>query len=75
MFAHMKPAELELSDGAETALRAEGYDIDAWKRNEPLIFNDKWTRDSEPALYQSMHPAVQKLIMGQKKSGPVRKVE
>ena len=75
MFAHVKPAELELSDGAETALRAEGYDIDAWKRNEPLIFNDKWTRDSEPALYESMHPAVQKLIMGQKKSGPVRKVE
>lgn len=70
MFAHMKPAELELSDVAEAALRAEGYDIDAWKRNEPLVFNDKWTRDSEPALYESMHPAVQKFIARQKKSGP-----
>ena len=69
MFAHMKPAELELSDVAEAALRAESYDIDAWKRNEPLVFNDKWTRDSEPELYESMHPAVQKFIARQKKAG------
>ena len=67
MFADIMPAQLELSGPAEASLRAETYDIDAWKRNEPLNFNEKWTRTSEPARYDSMHPAVKNIMAIQKK--------
>lgn len=67
MFAYIMPAQLELSGPAEASLRAETYDIDAWKRNEPLNFNEKWTRASEPTLYNGMHPAVKNIIARQKK--------
>lgn len=67
MFAYIMPAQLELSGPAEASLRAETYDIDAWKRNEPLNFNEKWTRASEPALYDNMHPMVKKIMASQKK--------
>ncbi|MGT2516827.1 Shedu anti-phage system protein SduA domain-containing protein (plasmid) [Sphingomonas panni] len=67
MFSYIMPAQLELSAAAEAALRAETYDIDAWKRNEPLNFNEKWTRASEPSLYDGMHSAVKGLLSRQKK--------
>lgn len=67
MFSYIMPAQLELSRTAEASLRAATYDIDAWKRNEPLNFNEKWTRASEPALYDGMHPAVKGLLARQKK--------
>src|SRR3546814_17716070 len=51
MFAYMRPSELELSPAAEAALRANQYDIDAWKQNKMLTFNEKWTFDSQPDLY------------------------
>lgn len=66
MFAYMKPSDLELSKEAEAALRSNGYDIDAWKDNKMLTFNDKWTFDSRPELYDEMHPAVLSLVARRK---------
>lgn len=62
MFAYIMPEHLELAPQAEATLRAENYDIDAWKRNEPLVVNDKWTFSSPPELYGSMHPAAQAML-------------
>src|SRR3546814_9192769 len=69
MFAYMRPSELELSPAAEAALRANQYDIDAWKQNKMLTFNEKWTFDSQPDLYDEMHPAVKSFVARQKKVG------
>src|SRR3546814_11356604 len=62
MFAYMRPSELELSPAAEAALRANQYDNDAWKQNKLLTFNEKWTFDSQPDLYDEMHPAVKSSV-------------
>jgi Domain of unknown function (DUF4263) len=62
MFAYIMPEHLELAPVAEAALRANQYDIDAWKRNEPLTFNEKWTFDSQPDLYENMHSSVKSLV-------------
>src|SRR3546814_8590993 len=51
------------------ALRANQYDIDAWKQNKMLTFNEKWTFDSQPDLYDEMHPAVKSFVARQKKVG------
>src|SRR3546814_8162634 len=69
MFAYMRPSDLELSPAAEAALRANQYDIDAWKQNKMLTFNEKWTFDSQPDLYDEMHPAVKSFVARQKKVG------
>lgn len=66
MFAFMRPSELELSVSAEAALRDNQYDIDAWKQNKLLTFNEKWTFDSQPELYDYMHPAVKSFVAQQK---------
>lgn len=68
MFAHMKPSDLELSEDAETALRSHHYDIDAWKDNKMLTFNEKWTFESSQELYDTMHPSVQSIVAKQKKA-------
>lgn len=66
IFAYVMPEHLDISDAAETSLRKAGYDIDAWKRNEPLTFNEKWTFNSDPALYDGMHESVKKFVNGMK---------
>ena len=67
IFAYVMPEHLELAPVAEAALRANQYDIDAWKQNEPLTFNEKWTFDSQPELYDAMHTAVKKVVARQRK--------
>jgi hypothetical protein len=62
MFAYIMPEHLELKPDAEKALRANQYDIDAWKRNEPLNFNEKWTRGSASELYEGGHPAIKNIV-------------
>lgn len=62
MFSHIMPEHLELSSEAEAGLRANQYDIDAWKRNEPLIFNEKWTLQTAEELQGEVHPAVRSTI-------------
>jgi hypothetical protein len=62
MFSHIMPEHLELSPEAEADLRANQYDIDAWTRNEPLIFNEKWTRGTAAELQVELHPAVKSVI-------------
>lgn len=68
MFAYIAPSNLKLSTQAEKALRENQYDIDAWKQNKMLTFNEKWTFDSQPDLYEQMHPSV-KAMMARQKGG------
>ena len=62
MFSHILPEHLELSPEAEADLRANQYDIDAWTRNEPLIFNEKWTRRTVDELQDKVNPVVKSLL-------------
>ena len=66
-FCYIRPSELELTPSAEAALRADHYDIDAWKQNNLLTFNEKWTFDSDPDLYEGMHAAVKSLVARRKR--------
>lgn len=62
MFAYIMPEHLELAPSAEEDLRSNKFDLDEWKRNKPLIINDKWTPNSDPALFEEMHPITQTFI-------------
>jgi hypothetical protein len=66
MFAYIKPSQLDLSKEADRKLRDEMYDIDAWKQNKMLTINEKWTAESRPDLYKSMHPNVKSLLIRNK---------
>lgn len=62
MFSDIMPEHLELSPEAEADLRANQYDIDSWKRNEPLVFNEKWTFRTAKKLQDEVHPAIKSAI-------------
>lgn len=66
MFAYVMPEHLKLAKSAEAALRKDNYDIDAWLNNDPLVFNEKWTFDSAPNLYDEMHASVKKAVLARK---------
>lgn len=41
LFAYVRPQHLKLSKAAEAALRADGFQIDAWRAGEMLVVNDR----------------------------------
>lgn len=50
ILAYLGPGELFLSDAQTKALETEGYDMDAWRRGELLVFNDKYPRSAMGSL-------------------------
>lgn len=66
IFSRMYPEHLTLAPAAEVILRKEGYDIDAWKRNELLLVNEKWAKGTAAASAASAgsHPGVVRLLGG-----------
>lgn len=71
MFSYILPEHLSLAPAADAALRAAGYQIDAWLQNRPLALNEKWPLDltAEAAIEAGFHPAAAKVIDRAEKAG------
>ena len=46
IFAYLGPGQFFLSSDDEAMLKDAGYEIDKWKKGDPLIFNDKHARST-----------------------------
>lgn len=64
LFAYLLPEHLIIDPDAEVALRAEGYDLDSWLANFPLVVNEKWPDFGawKRAEEAGMHPNVVRLL-------------
>ncbi|RWO40228.1 Shedu anti-phage system protein SduA domain-containing protein [Mesorhizobium sp.] len=64
LFTYLLPEHLAVDPDAEATLRAEGYDMDAWLANNPLIVNEKWPDEGawKRAEEAGMHPSVVRLL-------------
>lgn len=68
IFAYVYPEHLTLSPEAEAALRADGYAMDAWFRNELLTVNQKWPMNEAWRLAEDSgaHPSMVRLLKSAK---------
>lgn len=64
LFTYLLPEHLSVDPDVEATLRAEGYDMDAWLANYPLIVNEKWPDKGawKRAEEAGMHPNVVRLL-------------
>lgn len=58
LFAYVLPEHLVVPSAAEARLIAEGYQIDAWRNDQLLRFNDKWAIEPTDQEAGNTHPAV-----------------
>lgn len=57
LFAYVHPEHLEVPAESERALKAAGYQIDAWRDGRMLIFNEKYASEAIEDTEEDLHPA------------------
>tara|TARA_R110001606_G_scaffold241078_1_gene389096 strand:- start:28140 stop:29003 length:864 start_codon:yes stop_codon:yes gene_type:complete len=62
LFAYVYPEHLDVSQIFETQLTAAGFQMDAWRNNELLTFNGKWSTTPNDEEAGDIHPAVKRII-------------
>lgn len=71
LFAYVYPEHLSVPTVIEARLKADGYQMEAWRNNQPLRFNDKWA--TEPTDGEAgVHPAVLSVIRAAERARPSR---
>lgn len=68
LFACVMPEHLTVSREAEALLKADGYQIDLWRNNQPLVFNDKWATTPDADEADGLHWAARAVIESATKS-------
>lgn len=70
LFAYVLPEHLSVPAAVETQLRAEGYQMDAWRNNQLLRFNEKWASEPTDEEAGDVHPAVLSVIRAAGRARP-----
>ncbi|WP_422344964.1 Shedu anti-phage system protein SduA domain-containing protein [Parasphingorhabdus sp.] len=66
LFAYVYPEHLDVPPIFETQLKAAGFQMDAWRNNELLIYNGKWSTTPSDEEAGGVHPGVKKIIAAAK---------
>ncbi|KKI19739.1 MULTISPECIES: Shedu immune nuclease family protein [Sphingomonas] len=70
LFAYVLPEHLSVPASVETRLKAEGYQMSAWRNNQLLRFNEKWASEPTDEEAGDVHPAVLSVIRAADRARP-----
>ena len=71
----MLPEHLTVPEEAETRLKAEGYQMDAWRNNQLLRFNEKWASEPSDDEAGDLHWATRSVLRAADRARPSRPVK
>lgn len=75
LFAYVFPENLEVSAAIGSELKAHGYQIDAWRNNQLLRFNEKWLSEPSDDEAGDLHWATPSVIRAADRARPSRPVK
>mgnify|MGYP002652352122 CR=1 FL=1 len=70
IFAYVLPEHLSVPASIEARLKAEGYQMEAWRNNQLLRFNEKWASEPTDEEAGDVHPAVRGVIRAADRARP-----
>jgi len=75
LFAYVLPEHLTVPASIEAELVAEGYQVDAWRNNHLLRYNEKWATKPAEDEAGDMHPAVLRVLEAVDAKAPSKPVK